>query len=182
MVVSSHLSDIQKLDLAQAVVVCPSDTVLGFHGLFSSPKAIQKIETLKGRRGNFIVLVSNMDEAQSLCTLSQKQLAVLRRYWPGGITFILDSKTPGETIALRLPKQAYVLQMLQQFGGPVVSTSCNKHGEPVIQTLQEAQVVFGREVDLYLDFPTVKSPLPSTLVDLTQNPFQVLRQGEIPFR
>lgn len=180
MVVSKTISDISKLDLKKAVVVSPSDTVIGFHALYSSREAVAKIENLKQRKENFIVLVSNMDEAQSLCEFSKKQLSIARTYWPGSVTFILNSITGSGTLALRLPKNAYVHQMLQAFGGPIVSTSCNLHGEPVAKSLEAAQGQFGGAVDLYLSFPQNENTLASTIVDLTKSPFKIVRQGGTP--
>lgn len=182
MVVSESFSDIAKLNLSEAVIVSPSDTVLGFHALYASPKAVAKIESLKNRKGNFIVLCLNMDEVLSLVEANAKQLSLMRTYWPGSVTFILKKKNSDETLAVRLSKNAYVLKMIQTFGGPIVSTSCNIHGEPVCATLEEAHRIFGDKVSLYLSFPQKAATKPSTIVDLTITPFKIIRNGEVEVR
>lgn len=174
------LKEISSLDLSKAVVVSPSDTIYGFHTRAESTEGQKKIERLKKREGNFIVLVNSFDSAKKMCNISDTQMAVLKKYWPGPITFVLSKHDHG-TLALRYPNDPFALDLINAFGAPILSTSCNVHGEPPVKDIEEAKKIFGTEVDLYISGAT-KASKPSTLVDLTVSPFKILRQGDIQFK
>jgi L-threonylcarbamoyladenylate synthase len=61
-----------------------------------------------------------------------------------------------------------------------VGTSANIHGEPSPATAQQVIFDLGDRVDLLLDGGRTPLSRESTVVDLTQDPPRVVREGAIP--
>ncbi|HKU79013.1 MAG TPA: L-threonylcarbamoyladenylate synthase [Rhodanobacteraceae bacterium] len=79
--------------------------------------------------------------------------------WPGAHTFIFprSSRVPewvagGHAgIALRVTAHAPSAALCRAFGGPIVSTSANRHGEPPARSAADIRAIFGEEPDGVLD-------------------------------
>ena len=61
---------------------------------------------------------------------------------------------------------------------PVTATSANISGDEENETIEQIFDAFGEDVDLYLDGGPLTG-LPSTVVDCSQEPPTVLREGAI---
>jgi tRNA A37 threonylcarbamoyladenosine synthetase subunit TsaC/SUA5/YrdC len=78
-----------------------------------------------------------------------------------------------------MPKARLLLEILEEIGEPLISTSANRAGLPAPMSAEEVLGAFAREnVPLLLDGGIATSPEPSTLVDLTGTHPRVLRQGQ----
>ena len=64
-------------------------------------------------------------------------------------------------------------------GVPLTGTSANLSGKPPCKTAQEVIQVFGNRVDLVIDGGQTEGKAPSTVLDLTVDPPQVLRHGMV---
>ncbi len=160
------------------VLITPTDTIYGFSTLHTNQAGIQRIRDLKGlNRSTFITLIRNAEDFALLSRATQEQARIALRHWPGPYTFIVPALTPGETVALRMPRHSFCEKLIETMGGPIISTSCNFHGLPPACTVEEAMEQFGARVDFYVDGGTVTNPVPSTLVDLTEAQPKVLRVG-----
>jgi L-threonylcarbamoyladenylate synthase len=82
-------------------------------------------------------------------------------------------------IGVRIPDHPFALKLVEFVGGPITSTSANISGRPAPSTLREALVQIGKSVDLAVDGGRCKLGAPSTVVDLTVEPFEVLREGPV---
>ncbi len=171
-----------KRDPRNEVCVIPTDTVLGFSCAFSSVRAAERIRGLKGHAdAKFIVLVRDLDQAESLVTLTPLQRKVLETHWPAAISFVLP-RSDGSTLALRCPNDPFLQKFLTWFGEPLISTSCNSHGSPPLEDADTAAEVFGSDVDFYIrSSQTTNTNVPSTLVDLLGDSPRLLRTGAVLF-
>lgn len=161
------------------VWVSPTDTIFGIAACLNNKKGAARIRDLKNKpNAQLLILVANFEQADALAELSTEQSAILKKYWPGSITFVLHSKR-GQTIALRNPSDPFLIQLMEHTG-PIFNTSCNLTGSPPVANATEARALFGNKVDLYIDGPSSSSGA-STLVDLTQSPPKVLRRGTVHF-
>ncbi len=164
------------------VLVTPTDTIYGFSTLHTNEKGIQRIRDLKGLgRSNFITLIRNAEDFALMSRATQDQARIALRHWPGPYTFIVPSAQEGETIALRMPRNAFVEKLIETMGGPIISTSCNLHGLPPAENVTAALQQFSDGVDLFVDGGAVAKSIPSTLVDLTGAEPKILRTGAGPF-
>ncbi|MBI1308274.1 MAG: hypothetical protein GC129_00250 [Proteobacteria bacterium] len=128
---------------AGGVAAAPAEGVYGYMADPFNPAALQSIVNLKQRSPakGLIVLISNFAQLQKLCPhpLPPAYESATRTMWPYPPVTLLLPALPSlpplltgnrPTIAVRYPAADYMLQYLDAFGGPLVSTSLNLSGQP----------------------------------------------------
>lgn len=176
---------------AGELVIYPTDTLYALGAQASSPLAVERVRTAKGREaGKALPLVAS-DAAQA-ATLSASWPAAARvlagRFWPGPLTLVVPAAPalPAEvtagtgSVAVRVPGLA-TARRLCALAGPLVSTSANVAGGVAPSTCDEAVTALGEAVSLALDAgPGGRTP--STIVDVTGSIPRLLRPGAVPWR
>ncbi len=174
---------------AGGLIVAPTDTIYGLLADGFKPWAIARVFDLKNRPRSMPlpILVSRPKQAWALCgSVPPEALRLALAFWPGALTMVLPENpeldwTLGErngTIALRMPARDDLLEIIARTG-PVAGTSANITGQPTPRTARDVQKVFGDQVSLYLDGGPSKEETGSTIVDLSGEELQVLREGPI---
>jgi tRNA threonylcarbamoyl adenosine modification protein (Sua5/YciO/YrdC/YwlC family) len=167
------------------VVVCPTDTLYGFGVDARNGQAVRRLREIKGRsRGLvFSVMLPDIEELVSLVTVDIRFAGALKRL-PGPYTFIFPSKVKlpdgvigkGRGLGVRVPDHPVALGVAREFGGPVITTSVNRTGDPPLTGPAEIKRTFDREVDLMLDAGEI-SGRASTVVSFMGSEPQVVRLG-----
>ncbi len=154
-----------KIKDSTHVFVCPTDTIYGLSARASDKEAVERIKNLKGREDTrFIILLAEVTDLQKFgIELNSRQEELLARVWPGPVTVAFDSLT-GSGQAFRVPDYPELQEFIKDIG-PIVSTSVNKHGEPPASSVGEARVIFGSEVDEYIDAGNLDGD-PSTIIKI----------------
>ncbi len=166
-----------KLLKEEKVVIIPTDTVYGFSGVIN--KTDFKIRSIKGRAENkpFIILISEPEEINSIS--AQKLPSSLLNYWPGALTVIVRKKdNPDTTVAVRCPGDEWLRNIISLTGSPIYSTSVNRSGFPVLNSIEEIKREFESEVSLIVDDGDKIGALPSTIVRY-DGKISVVRQGSL---
>jgi tRNA threonylcarbamoyl adenosine modification protein (Sua5/YciO/YrdC/YwlC family) len=158
------------------VVVIPTDTVYGIAADAFTPAAVDRLLAAKGRGRTSPppVLIPNVATMDALASsVPDKIRAVAEKFWPGGLTIILDAQPSlawdlGETdgtVALRVPNHPIALELLNETG-PLAVSSANLTGKPAATSAEEALLQLGARVAVYLDGgPSASSA--STIIDAT---------------
>lgn len=144
---------------AGQITAAPAEGVYGYCADPFNPTALQSLIALKQRNPakGFILLVSNPYQLASVANLTYPQDAsihaaitqAISTYFPFGgaeqspTTLILpaaanlnpaltgtNTASGYPTVAVRAPTSPYMLEYLQAFAGPLVSTSLNLSGQP----------------------------------------------------
>jgi tRNA threonylcarbamoyl adenosine modification protein (Sua5/YciO/YrdC/YwlC family) len=183
-----QLNEIARTLAGGAVVLMPTDTVYGLHTLALDEEAVARVAEIKGREDTkpFIVLAASMDQLQPLgICATRNALEALESLWPAPLTAILPLDAPiaasrgGTTLAVRIPALDWLRELVTRTG-PLVSTSANRSGEPLV----ESPELLARDLQERLDGIVdggVRSGEPSAIVDLTSAEPHVLRDGEHSF-
>jgi L-threonylcarbamoyladenylate synthase len=161
------------------VVIAPGDTMYGLIGI--APQTEARLRRVKGREEDkpFLQLIG---EASWVTRISDMLLPPqLGRFWPGPLTLVFPAITGG-TAALRVPDDSFLRDLLSTLDQPLFSTSVNRAGLPPLRTVGEMCRELEREVDAVYDAGDQKPGPPSTLVDITQRPFKILRRGAVMLR
>lgn len=150
----------------------------GVWGLACDPfdgAAVARLTAVKGRDAakGFIVIAADAAAFQpELAALAAECAAAVRASWPGAVTWVVASErfphwiTGGRaTVAIRVPGHAQARALAGCFGGPIVSTSANRSGEPPARTAAEVAATLGAEVDYCLPGRTGGRTGPSTIRD-----------------
>jgi len=169
-------------------VLYPADTIygLGCDGL--NGEAISRLVDVKGRSDEkgLLVLVPSLAEVYPLVeAVPELGLPLLEQCWPGPLTVLLRPAAAlpellagsGGKIGIRSPRGGFLQAWLTQLGRPLVSTSANRSGEPYSGDLDRLRELFEDEVDLFMECGELPNRPPSTVIDLTTLPFQVVREG-----
>jgi len=157
------------------VIAYPTDTIYGLGCDAGNAAAIEKIKKIKEQKDNkpMLALISDFEMLKKYCLVGKEQLEYLKTVWPGAVTVILDSRgnLPKEltgdltSLAVRLPKNEFLIKIISKAGFPIVSTSLNKTGQPPLLNARELEKHFSELPDLIVDARIIAGQ-PSRLVDL----------------
>jgi Putative translation factor (SUA5) len=163
-----------------------TDTVLG---LFSPAtlSGFQLLNELKGRSEKpYLILIgdrqktSEFSDDGGLIHIEK----MMDKYWPGPLTIIMNAKdcvpvwmkSHDNKIALRLPNHEPLRALLRKTG-PLFSTSANKAGMPVARAFDEIDADIKNEIALWVKDTHGSREVASTIIDCSQNPCVIIRQG-----
>ena len=182
------LATTAKVLQAGGVVIFPTDTVYGIGALPQYPKALKRIFKLKDRPLGMALplLISDISQVGTITTFeSEKMLLLAKTFWPGPLTLVLPNDVDASnglvsqdgTIAVRSPDHDFI-QTLCKVVGPIATTSANLHGEPTPLRISEMPKSFDG-VDLMIDGGECSYGAASTILDLSKEHIEVLREGPI---
>jgi len=189
---------LQVLRRPGSLLVLPTETLYGFSARASDRLSIERVQRLKGRgeRG-FVAIAADLAMVQRYLpeNTSVDLIGWLQRVWPAPLSVILSvnqrldwgrgSVDSGATAAFRVPTHSWLRELVGKLGEPILSTSVNRSGAP--PQLRGAAIAkeFGEQVDYLVEDPGLEAAAnerrASTLVDATQWPPLVLRQGAFHF-
>lgn len=160
------------------VVAYPTEAVFGLGCDPHNRAALEHIFALKQRPVSQGVLLIAADFAQithyvDMSRVPAGVLAQARASWPGPFTWVFprSAEVPEwvagahEGIALRVTAHGPAAALCRAFGGALVSTSANPHGEPPARDLATLERYFGERLDGMLDAPLGGAAQPSTIRD-----------------
>ncbi|HTL99199.1 MAG TPA: L-threonylcarbamoyladenylate synthase [Holophagaceae bacterium] len=185
-----HLARIAELLRKDGVIAYPTDTLYGLGCLASRKRAVDRIAELKGRDAKkpMSLLCADMAMLTRMTRhLDQPAFRLLRHCLPGPYTFLLPAskevprwmESKGKAhpvVGLRIPDHAFCRKLAALMGEPIVTTSCNRSGEPPLETAWEIEEELGHALDLVVDCG-VPTGQPSTIVDLTGDEPALVREG-----
>jgi tRNA threonylcarbamoyl adenosine modification protein (Sua5/YciO/YrdC/YwlC family) len=172
------------------IIIYPTDTVYGLGCDITKTRGLERIAKIKGiklEKANFSFIchdLSNLsDYAKQVDTSTFK---ILKRALPGPYTFILpgSSNLPKEfkrktTVGIRVPDNNIIREIVRLLGNPIVSTSIYDEDE-ILEYSTDPELIFEKwqdKVDLVID-GGYGDNMPSTIIDLTGNEPEVIREGK----
>ncbi|HKM91125.1 MAG TPA: L-threonylcarbamoyladenylate synthase [Candidatus Acidoferrales bacterium] len=172
------------------VVGIPTDT---FYGLAADPfnlAAVEQIYRVKGRPETraLPILVQSIEQSVDLVrTLPDGFVKLAEKFWPGALTIVAEAsrrlplKVTGNTgrVALRMPNAPVVWALIQAFGGPITGTSANLSGHPSSTNAELLSAQLGERLPLILDGGETGAVLASTILDLREDGWRIIREGRI---
>ena len=151
---------------AGGVIAYPTEAVFGLGCDPHNADAFARLFALKQRPPTQGVLLIAAEFAQvepfiDLAATPAEAIARARATWPGPHTWIFprSAATPAwiagghAGIALRVTAHEPAAHLCSAFGGALVSTSANRHGEPPARSAADVRAAFGVELNAILDAP-----------------------------
>lgn len=191
------LKDDQLAEAAQfladgQLVAFPTETVYGLGADATRPEIVKDVYAAKGRPSDnpLIVHVDSPDMVWQYADNEYKPLAekLMKQFWPGPLTIIMPIQTGKlskqvtgglSTAAFRMPNNQVTLNLIKEFGKPIVGPSANTSGKP---SPTEAKHVYhdlnGKIAAIVDDGPTVIG-VESTVIDLSADVPTILRPGMV---
>lgn len=173
------------------LVVFPTETVYGVGADATNAAAVERLFDAKGRPSERAVTVHlgrGADLHDWAAEVSDDAARLAAELWPGPLTLVVPARPGvlpavrggGAAVGLRVPDHPMALDLLDAFGGGVVGSSANRHGEPPAATVDDARAALGDAADAYLDGGPCRLGTGSTVLDLTGDTPTVLRAGALP--
>ncbi|MBI4851170.1 MAG: threonylcarbamoyl-AMP synthase [Acidobacteria bacterium] len=178
------------------VVAFPTDT---FYGLGCDPfnaSSVEKIYQLKNRPSYkaILLLISSLEGLDKCIVLEkltkkqQKYFQILTtNFWPGPLTIVLPASdllpknlvSTENTVGIRYPNYELAQRLTKAVGGAITATSANLSGQPNVETASEVFLQLGNRLDYILDGGKSPGGKPSSVIDLTIEPPNLVREGAI---
>jgi L-threonylcarbamoyladenylate synthase len=171
------------------LVVLPTDTVYGIGADAFDGEAVSSLLSAKGRGRDMPVpvLVGSWHTIEGLVySVPPAARELIRAFWPGALSLVVrqapslqwDLGDANGTVMVRMPLHPVAIELLREVG-PMAVSSANISGRPAAVTAEDARGQLGDLVEVYLDAGPSEQQAASTIVDLTGEHPQVLRQGPV---
>ena len=168
---------LDALDRA-GVILFPSDTVLGLGCDATDQDAVNTIFLIKNRVHNksLIALVADMEMlANYVESIPQAVHEILNNasspttiVYPKAKGIATMAKAKDGSMAFRIPKSGFALDLVKSFGKPIIATSANLSGEPIPENKSQVNRRILELVDYIVPLKLDTYPLsPSRIIQLT---------------
>ncbi len=171
------------------LVISPTDTVYGIMADAMDEEVIKKVFEVKKRPFSkpLILLMDSLEMIKEYTLdLSVEECELISKFLPGKLSIILkknemisDLITSGkDTVAIRIPDNKELLQVIRCLGRPIVSTSANISDNEIITKVDDIDKELAKSIDLIVD-GGVMSNVSSTVVRFDEGKLVILREGEL---
>lgn len=174
------------------VVAFPTDTVYGLGVDIYDEAAIAKVFQIKGRSlaKGLIAMIGSLNQLELVVKHPPRAaLTLMKNFWPGGLTLIMEAQDSvpnavkvNSTIGVRLPNHLLVQKIIQASGFPLATTSANISRQPSAVTAGQVIGQLDGLVDLVVDGGPAYGGKESTIVDVTADPPQLVRDGAVSWQ
>ena len=186
-----HIRAAVKVLQEGGVVIFPTDTVYAMGCDLFNHKAFQRIEKIKGQskaRKNFSVIVKDLSMlSEYVLPVSNPVFRLMKKNLPGPFTFILNanSKVPKlfqskkRTLGVRIPDCRILMEIVEELGHPLVTTSIHDEDE-IVEYTTDPELInekYGSLVDMVINGGYGDNEA-STVVDCTSGEPEIIRQGK----
>ena len=170
-----------------AVMCYPTDTGYGIGCDMFNQKAIKKIFQIKKRPKHkpLTFMCSGLKNISEYAHVSNSAYRLLKKNLPGPYTFVLPGtklvpkimSTKQKTVGIRVPDSAICTLLMETLGNPIINTSVpyDDHSPP--SEAYDIDMLIGNVVDVIIDAGP-SYPDPSSVIDLTSDIPEVLREGK----
>ena len=129
------------------IIAYPTDTLYGVGCDALNEEAVNKVYEIKGRDFSKPMSIAGSDikMLEKYVTMSSEIRKLLNKILPGPYTVLLPKKdlisnlvTAGsDKLGVRIPDYDLILEIIKQFGKPIITTSANLSGEPDVTKYED---------------------------------------------
>ena len=186
----NKIENAKKLLRSGELVIFPTETVYGLGGNANDENAIKRIYNIKKRPVNnpIICHFKSLNEIKKDFYLSELEVLLAKKLWPGPITLILRKKTNSKIsqlvsnkssyIGCRIPKNKIALQLLKSLNFPVAAPSANFSERTSVTKFEDLDKNLVKKI-FTIKGEQSKLGLESTVIKVKKNTIEVLRLGSI---
>ncbi len=188
---SSKIQNAVRALMSGELIIMPTETVYGLAADATNSLAVARIFEAKGRpRFNpLIVHVSNIDMAERHVIIGERAEKLMRHFWPGPLTFVLQKQAGSPvadlvsaglaTIAVRAPDHRVAQALMKQAGRPLAAPSANPSGSLSPTKLEHIAPAICDAASVALDGGSCAYGLESTVLGFEDADIVLLRAGAI---
>jgi len=181
--IEAAVSALEKGEL----IIYPTDTLYGIGCDLKNRRALEKLNRLKQRqrRKPFSFICESLSGVSEYAQVSDTAFRIIRHLLPGPYTFILPMKSSAprkmmnaeHAVGIRVPDHPVPLEIVRNFGGPIVTTSVNVATEEPLCAIGDLAPEFLSAVAVIIDHGPLEN-IPSTVVDFTGGVPRLARRGK----
>jgi len=165
------------------LVAFPTETVYGLGADYLNKYAIERLYEVKKRPKNkpFTVHIADLKSLDKLsCEISYSAERLIKRFWPGPLTLIFNTKT-GKKIGVRMPANKAALYFISACKTPIAAPSANISGNKPPATADEVLLDLDGKIEAILDAGKTDIGVESTVLDISVAPCKIIREGAVKF-
>ena len=174
------------------LIVYPTDSCYALGCSLGNKEALDRIRQIRqvDTKHNFTLVCRDLSELGLYSVVDNSSFRLLKSHTPGPYTFVLKAtrevpkrmqQPKRRTIGLRIPEHTVTQALLEQLDQPLMSsTLLLPSDEEPLSDIDEISQRLGHLVDLVIDGGYCGTEA-TTVVDLADDGYQVLRQGKKPF-
>ena len=169
------------------IAILPTDTVYGIHADATNVAAIKRVDEAKKSDKPHLMLVSSIKMLEEYTLeISDLQRKLINKYWPNTLTILFkkndkisDELTKGnEYVGVRMPKNDFLIELINEFKKPLLSTSANITNKEVITNTSLIEEELKNKISYIYDVGELGN-ISSTLIKVVDNKIIFLREGEL---
>jgi len=142
------------------VIVYPTDTLYGFGCDAKNESAIEKINTIKGRKAPMSVLAPNIEIAAKWMNIPNHDKNIVLEKLGGSTTIIVPVNdgiiSPSitgnnHTLGVRIPDHKFCEKLSEAYLNPITTTSVNRTRQKPLTNPEKILSEFTHEIDLIIE-------------------------------
>ena len=177
-----------KIIQSGGIGAVPTDCCYALVCQLDSKDAVERVRRIRGvdDKHHLTMMCRDLSDISLYAKFDNRQFRLLKSATPGAFTFILEatkevprrlSHPARKTIGLRVPQHSILQALLEELGQPLIGTTLILPGEDEALTdPQEVRDRLEKQVELVIDGGAC-SLEPTTVIDLTDDEPQLIRQG-----
>lgn len=173
-----------------AIIAYATETFYGLGVKFDVEDSIKRLYEIKNRKLDkpMPLIIGYEEQLYSLVnSINEKVLQLIQKFWPGPLTLIFKAgnKVPDYItsntgkVAIRIPGDSFALTLAKSLIFPITATSANPSGLDPARSALDVKNYFNDKIDLIIDSGETGGILPSTIIDVSESKFKILREGMI---
>jgi tRNA threonylcarbamoyl adenosine modification protein (Sua5/YciO/YrdC/YwlC family) len=185
----SRVADVLRND---GVIIYPTDTVYALGWRINNTKSEDRVNQIKmdqKSRTSYSLICKDLSQvSQFTKPLDKSTFKLLKHNLPGPFTFLLPAsnkipklyKSKKNIVGIRIPNNNIPLQLVEELGEPLMTTSLRNANDEVMDYLVDPQQIFekyNKQVDVIIDGGQGNIEA-STIVDCTNNEPYIIREGK----
>lgn len=171
-----------------AVVVFPTDSGYSIGCHMNDKDALEQICRIRqiGKDHNFTLMCRDMSELSEYARVDNSAFRMIKNNTPGPYTFILKAtkevpkrlqNPKRRTIGIRVPNNKITLDLLEELGEPLMSTTLILPGAIVAESdPDEIRDKLEHQVGLIIHGGTIGEQ-PTTVIDMSEGELTIIREG-----
>jgi L-threonylcarbamoyladenylate synthase len=174
-----------------SVILYPTDTIYGLGCDALRQQSVERVYRIKRREETkpMLVLVNSIEMALSLIDNAHSAVSdIMNRCWPGPLTLLCTPRAGkyewlavgSGKIGVRFPRHDFCCELIRLSAVPLLSTSANLSGKEYTGDIRQLKDEFVPLVDLVVDAGELPASPPSTVVDVTGEIPEIVREGAFP--
>jgi len=186
------LDDIVDVLKSGGVIIYPTDTVYALGCDSFSTTGVEKLYEINGgksKESGLSLICSDFSQVSNyVLPIERSHFKILKKHLPGPYTFIFEANTTTrkripqrrKTIGIRIPDSSAPKHIVEALGRPLLSSSLKKEDGTYYSEVYEIFQDYEHKIPVLVDGGTPTNSI-STVVDMTQEEPEVLREGSFEF-